>query len=118
MNKFRDNAWRWKCGLPEKEPQQLDIESLRVTQWSEDFEELMKNRMVLGTFRYGDFRAPDAPKYDRIGSAIRRLNRYLETGNKEFLVDTANLCLIEFEKPNHRNAYFESIDDGEHVKPI
>lgn len=118
---FMNNLWRWKCGLPETEaskPLQKSISELKELQWCVEFEELRKNRMVLGTFRYGDYKAPTAKKYDRIGSAIKRLQKYQETGNSEFLVDAANLCMIEFDVPNHKNAHFKSVDDGEHVKEI
>lgn len=116
---YLSNLWRWKCGLVETEPHQRikqSIEELKESQWSKRFEELCKNKMVLGTFRYGDYRLPAAKKYDRISSAIKRLENYKKTGNAEFLVDVANLCMIEFDNPNHKNAHFESIDDGEHVK--
>lgn len=115
------NLWRWKCGLPELEvakPLQKSIAELKESQWCVEFEEFRKNRMVLGTFRYGDYKSPTAKKYDRIGSAIKRLQRYQETGNSEFLVDAANLCMIEFDVPNHKKAHFNSVDDGEHVKEL
>lgn len=116
---FLKNLWKWKCGLPEEAgPKKLNIYELMKTQWDGAFEKLMRNRMVLGTFRYGDFRDVGQKKYDRIGSAINRLQKYVETGNKEHLVDVSNLCMIEFSNPNHKNAHFEPIDDGEHVKII
>lgn len=95
-----------------------NLDSLYESQWCNRFDELRHNRMVLGTYRYGDYKAKDAPKYDRIGSAISRLKRYQESGNAEYLVDVANLCMIEFDVPNHPNAHFESIDDGEHAKRL
>lgn len=121
---FMNNLWRWKCGLPENpEPvkavkPKVDIKALRKSQWCDRFDELRRNRMVLGTFRYGDYKDSKAKKFDRIGSAISRLHKYIETGNTEFLIDVANLCMIEFDIPNHEKAHFSSIDDGEHVKQI
>lgn len=121
---FMNNLWRWKCGLPENpEPKNtvkstVDIEELRKSQWCDQFDKLRRNRMVMGTFRYGDYKDPRAKKFDRIGSAIFRLHKYKETGNTEFLVDVANLCMIEFDIPNHKNAHFHSVDDGEHVKQL
>ena len=121
---FINNLWRWKCGLPEIEPArdkqsaQVDIEELKRTQWSEEFEGLMRNRLVLGAIRYGKLHAPNKPKYDRIGSAVKRLHKFNKTGNKEYLVDAANLCLLEFEECNHPNQHFSAIDDGEHVSVI
>lgn len=94
------------------------LEKLRKTQWSKEFEELMRNRLLMGYFRYGPLEKQRPQQYDNIGSAIRRLNLYLETGNQEHLVDAANLCLVEFVIPSHKKAHFESTDDGEHVKPL
>ena len=116
-NHFANNLWRWKCGLPELEPNNpISYEDLKKTEWSIDFEKLMRNRLIMGALRYGRIGAKNKPKYDRINSMIKRLMRYQETGNKEFLVDVANLCLLEFVECHHPKEHFISIDDGEHVK--
>lgn len=85
------------------------------TEWSPEFEQLMRNRLLIGRFRYGRMDRVEQRNYDRIGSAIARLQRYQETGNLEFLVDSANLCLMEFEHGEHPDSHFDAIDDGEHV---
>lgn len=115
---FLSNLWRWKCGLPEREvsaPERLDIEELRRTQMSARFIELMTNRMVLGTFRYGKWQE-NKKKYDRIASVEKRLELFKQTGNAEHLVDIANLLMIEFEISDHPNFHFAPIDDGHHVQ--
>ena len=115
---YLNNLWRWKCGLPELEPgnpQPITFEELQQSEWSVDFEKLMRNRLIMGAMRYGRIGAKNKPKYDRINSMIKRLTKYQESGNKEFLVDVANLCLLEFVECNHLNEHFNSIDDGEHV---
>lgn len=91
-------------------------DSLLCSEWSSDFEQLMRNRLLMGRFRYGRMDRTDQRNYDRIGSAISRLEKYKETGNQEFLVDSANLCLMEFEHGSHPNKHFDAIDDGEHVE--
>ena len=119
-----DNLWRWKCGvselpMPEDEPEvMLSLDKLRRSQWSETFERLMRNRLVMGSFRYGLLRRNSGAKFDSISSAIDRLQAYKDSGNQEHLVDAANLCLVEFVAESHPNAHMESIDDGEHVKEI
>lgn len=117
---YLNNLWRWKCGLPEEDPrtpkEELSFEDLRRTEWSAEFEELMRNRLVMGAFRYGKIGQPGKPTYNRVADAIRRLHRYEESGNKEFLVDVANLCLLEFVECHHPNAHFSSLDDGEHTE--
>lgn len=118
---FLDNLWRWKCGLPELDGTEhaeptIDVDALRKSEWSNEFEQLMRNRLVMGAIRYGKIGAPGKPTYDRVASMQKRLAKYTETGNKEFLVDVANLCLLEFVECAHPNAHFSAIDDGEHVE--
>lgn len=115
---FRDNAWRWKCGLPDEDPAPIpSLDEIKHSQWNEEFEKLRMNRMVLGYFRYGPILG-NIKKYKNIESAIKRLQKYQETGNGEYLVDAANLCMIEFTQENHTNFHFKSIDDGEHTETI
>jgi len=117
---FLKNAWRWKCGLEEHdtcELKPLTLEEIEVRQSNPTFERLRTNRMVNGFFRYGDIKG-NVKKYDNIGSAIRRLQKYQETGNGEHLVDAANLCMIEFTQQNHKRFHFESEDDVEHTKTL
>ena len=110
---FVEMAWRRLAGLPE-ENKETYLEELYRTEWSSKFENLMRNRLVMGGMRYGRMGAKDKPKYDRISSIEKRLKKYQETGNQEFLVDCANLLMLEFVEPN-REVHFKSIDDGEHV---
>mgnify|MGYP000882028021 CR=1 FL=1 len=120
---FLNNLWRWKVGeeetssLPPKDV--VTYEELRKTEWSVDFERLMRNRLILGAYRYGRIdhaNNSNKPHYDRTASIIKRMELYEQTGNKELLVDVANLCLLEFVECKHPKANFTSIDDGEHVK--
>lgn len=92
------------------------IPKLRESEWSKEFEELMRNRLVMGAFRYDKMRTPGKPQYDRIESCLMRLRKFQETGNLEHLVDVANLCLMEFVEGCHPKKHFSSTDDGEHTK--
>ena len=76
----------------------------------------MRNRLVMGAFRYGLFRAQlqEGIRYDSLSSIQRHLEAYRESGNLEHLVDIANLCLVEFTVPAHPTAHFSPIDDGDH----
>ena len=102
-----------RAGLGEPAPR-LDYDKLRLTEWSPEFEQLMRNRMVLGAFRYGLLNDPKKPNWDRIPSIQRRLVAYQQDGNLEHLVDAANLCQLEFEEGRHPNRHFAAVDDGEH----
>lgn len=100
-------------------PKSPTLEELKKSEWSPEFEGLMRNRLVMGALRYGKIHQKGKPQYDRVESMIKRLIKYKETGNKEYLVDVANLSLLEFEECNHPNQHFHSIDEhNEHVKPI
>lgn len=96
-----------------KEP----LYQLKQSEWSSEFEQLMRARLLMGRFRYGAMNNPAKGSYDCIASAQRRLAAYLETGNLEHLVDVANLMLVEFVHPSHPNAHFAAADDGPHVEP-
>ena len=119
---YINNLWRWKCGMPEIEnkpdKQLITLEELKNTEWNVDFETLMRNRLIMGALRYGRIGAKNKPKYDRVSSMIKRLTKFQESGNKEFLVDVANLCLLEFVECHHPKQHFSSIDDGEHVASL
>jgi len=121
---FVDNLWRWKCGLEELEEtpfEPIDIDKLAKTQMSQRFIDLMTNRMVLGTLRYGRWQdnKKNKVKYDRVGSIRKRLELFEQTGNSEYLVDIANFAMIEFEISDHPNLHFSpKDDDGEHVQKI
>jgi hypothetical protein len=86
-------------------------------QWSNAFEQAMRNRMAMGFFRYGALPSQIGKcKYDNVASAKRRLQLYLQDGNMEHLVDVANLCLVEFVV--HPEKKFSPTDDGEHTKQL
>ena len=116
------NLWRWKCGLPEFPMPEEVVPSapswteLKHTQWCKEFEQLMRNRLVMGAFRYGLMTKGSGKGYDSVSSAIERLRMYQLNGNQEFLVDAANLCLVEYQAERHPNAHMEAVDDGLHVK--
>lgn len=94
------------------------LESLRQSEWSPEFERLMRNRLIMGRFRYASLADPNRPQYKRIDSAIKRLREYQDIGNLELLVDVSNLCLLEFVHGNHPSKHFDAQDDGEHVASV
>ena len=95
----------------------ISFKDLERSQWCLKFLRLMKNRMIMGAFRYGtlDSQKASGKKYDNIASIQRRLKKYLQTGNDEFLIDAANECMIEYIVGEHPNKHFESVDDGGHA---
>lgn len=125
---FLNNLWRWKCGLLEKEHSHkvvpVTLEELQKTEWSDEFERLMRNYLIMGGLRYGRLAHTEAAKkvkqkYDYMGEIIRRAKLYQETGNKELLVDIANSALIEFvQEQNHPNPSMKPEDDTIHFSKI
>lgn len=83
------------------------------TEYSEQFDTLCKNRMVVSYHKYG----PLAVNYgDKLVSAVKnletRLQLYRETGNIEYLADVANFAMIEFMYPQHLNAHFNNLSES------
>jgi hypothetical protein len=120
---FLMNLWRWSAGLPELE--ELPVHRFTVEQadeetWSPfpDLIEMMRRRILMGIYRHGSYQDPNQPKYDRVSSALARLKLYQEMGNGEYLLDAANLCLIEFVKRTHPKFHFTATDDGVHAEIV
>lgn len=93
----------------------LKLSDLEKSEWSSEFEQLMRNRLIVGALRYGLLGSPEKRIRDNVKSIKARIEFYVETGNCEHLVDVANLCLIEFVAGSHPNKHFKSVDDGPHV---
>jgi len=98
---------------PESMPK---LEELQKTEWSSEFESLMRNRLIMGCFRYGALRRSDKPKYNKVDSIRQRLDLYEQTGNAEHLVDIANLCLVEFVDESHPKFHWSAQDDKNHAQ--
>lgn len=82
--------------------------------YSERFDELRKNRVELSRLKYGS-----AKKNFREGNvnAIQTMalcvDKYMATGNTEYLCDAANYLMFEFMYPQHPNAHFRATDSSE-----
>lgn len=92
----------------------MDTKQILATEYSEWFDEIRKNMMVVSYYKYG----PLAENYkqekclDAIGNLKKRLEKYEETGNTEFLADIANFAMIEFMYPQHPKAFYKPTDTG------
>lgn len=106
LRRFLDDLWRWKCGLP---PGDGDFEAFAAAQWSDEFERLMRNRLIMGALRYGPLGARGKPQYDRVASIKKRLDKYAADGNLEMLVDAANLALLEFVEGRHEKRHMRAV---------
>jgi len=102
-----------RAGLSVPERRKYDFKSLQRTEWSQEFERLMRNRLIMGAFRYGllaEKRIKGA-KWNLIEPIAKKVELYEATGNTEYLVDAANYCLLAFECDNHPLKHFTALDD-------
>lgn len=73
----------------------------------------MMNRLSISHWKYGSIHK-SFPKHRKGVDNIQiRVDRYLETGNTEWLLDAANYCLIEFMCPSVEGAHFRATDSDE-----
>ena len=89
--------------------------AMKLSEWSSEFEQLMRNRLIVGALRYGPMKAPRPQGHTvkLIGMILDRLEGYDVTGNLEMLVDIANLALIEFVHSDHPTKHFKAVDRKE-----
>ena len=90
------------------------IKEILKTEYSEQFDKIRKNMMVVSFYKYGPIKTNY--KTENTTNCIKslkiRLHKYEETGNIEFLADIANFAMIEFMHPQKLNAYYKPTDSG------
>ncbi len=89
----------------------MTTEKILQTEFSDEFVEGMKNRMVVSFYKYGHIAEAYPHKVDAVSSLMDRLRKYADDGNTEWLMDVANFAMIEFMLPRHPSAHFEGTDD-------
>lgn len=91
-----------------------DLEKILKTEYSEKFDDIRKKMMIMSYYKYG----PLKDNYDKfkcmdaIGNMKKRIEKYIETGNTEFLADVANFAMIEFMHPSIEGAKYTPTDSG------
>lgn len=91
----------------------INTELILRTEYDLNFDELRKSRMCTSYYKYG----PMVDNYkmhktiDALKSLQIRIDKYLETGNTEYLVDAANFAMIEYMYPSVPGAKFLGTDD-------
>lgn len=107
-----------RVGVVGPAPRLPALQELAATEWSSRFEQLMRNRLIMGAIRYGRFRdgAKTKATYDLVGAVRGKVELYAKTGNAEYLVDAANYCLLEFEFGTHPRRHFHARDDHDHCR--
>lgn len=92
----------------------MSREEILSTEYSQLFDNIRKNMMVMSFYKYGPMEEnyQSEKTIDAIESLKRRLEKYEETGNTEFLADIANFAMIEFMYPQHSKAFYKPTDSG------
>ena len=80
---------------------------------SETFVQGMRDRMAMSFFKYGRVADAYPHKINALESLRKRIERYEETGNTEWLMDVANFAMIEFMHPAHVRAHFKATDSSD-----
>jgi len=91
--------WSWEFERLMKE--RVLFRSGRVSYWSQRFEGIMRSRLRMGGQRYGWLGSPDKSQYDRLKDVHNRVDRYKKTGDPRHLADVANFALLEFVEGDH-----------------
>lgn len=84
------------------------------TEYSERFDNIHKDMMIMSYYKYGSLKE-NYQKFkcmDAVGNIKKRLEKYMETGNTEFLADVANFAMIEFMYPSVEGAKYTPTDSG------
>jgi hypothetical protein len=97
----------------------MSLEELQKSEWSPLFEQLMRNRLIMGAFRYGRLGSEEKPLYAYVKYMRKSFDEYEQTGNLECLVDVANLAMLEFVDGRHPKRHFHAEGDGkEHAQVV
>ena len=92
------------------------IEKFKVpaTEFSEEFVEAARKRMAVSYHKYGAVRdGMERGAVKAIDSGLLRIQKYLETGNTEWLIDAANFMMMEFMFTQHPEAHYRPTDSDE-----
>lgn len=73
----------------------------------------MMNRLGISHWKYGSIHDTFPHHRRGVDNIQQRVDKYLETGNTEWLIDAANYCLIEFMRPSHPTPDFRATDSDE-----
>lgn len=91
-----------------------NINQILKTEYSDRFDDIRKSMMVVSYYKYGPMK-DNYEKFkcmDALGNIEKRIQKYKETGNTEFLADVANFAMIEFMYPSIPGASYTPTDSG------
>lgn len=89
------------------------------TEYSPKFDEIRKNMVKVSFYKYGPIKKNIGEgRVDAIASARRKIARYEETGNTEFLADAANYLMFGFMYPMIPGAKYTPTDQDPKSRPV
>ena len=88
-------------------------EKILKTEYSEKFDKIRKDMMIMSYYKYGPLK-DNYSKYkcmNAIENLKIRLQKYLDSGNTEYLCDVANFAMLEFMHPSIDGAAYRPTDN-------
>jgi len=76
--------------------------------WLDQLVPMCKDRLRMGTFRYG---VADHARYNYADRLQHKKDVYDSDGNLEFLLDVINYAVLEFFNPKHPDAHFAVVEE-------
>ena len=90
------------------------IGTTKPDEYSDLFDTLRQNRVELSFYKYGTAKDNFGMKLvNALESHNLCIQKYIKTGNTEYLCDAANYLMFEFMYPQREGAYFKSTDSNE-----
>ena len=83
------------------------------SEYSDRFDQGRYDRMAISYFKYGLVAEAYPARVDAIASLKKRLEKYEQDGNTEWLMDVGNFAMIEYMHPRHPKAHFRATDSDE-----
>lgn len=91
----------------------MELKIVQPSEVSTEFLQGMADRMAVSYFKYGEAAKNFPFPGNALESLKRRLSKYADDGNTEWLIDAANFAMIEFMFPSHPDAHFKATDSHE-----
>lgn len=91
-----------------------EVGKLFPEDYSDKFDELRQNRIQLSRMKYGPAKINFGEHLvDALKTHQLCIDKYLSTGNTEYLTDAANYLMFEFMYPTVKNAFFKATGSSE-----
>lgn len=88
-------------------------ELIKVGNYSSRFDELRQNRCAVSLYKYGSAKQNFPDKVNALKTMQMCVDKYLETGNTEYLLDAGNYIMFEFMYPSLQNAFFKATESSD-----